>query len=135
MTGGGHSSCLRLAPENTFTLIGLTALGIDALVLKFNVSLAATIVAVTLALISPKTAIDKVSWSIVLRRHQHLCRRHAEGGTVHYVAKGVSSLGMPLLVALLLCFHRSHRFGLCVLHCVPWRHHPPRRADPAAEAT
>ncbi|AWI61408.1 SLC13 family permease [Sinorhizobium fredii] len=100
---------LRLTPEMISTLVGLTALGIGALVFKFNVGLVAITVAVVLALISPKTqkaAIDKVSWSTVLLITGIITYVGVmeKAGTVDYVASGISSLGMPLLVALLLCF-------------------------------
>jgi di/tricarboxylate transporter len=66
-------------------------------------------VAVALALLSPKTqkaAIDKVSWSTVLLIAGIITYVEVmeKIGTIDYVASGISSLGMPLLVALLLCF-------------------------------
>lgn len=98
-----------LSAERLMTLVGLTALAVGALVFKFNVGLVAITVAVALALLSPKTqkaAIDKVSWSTVLLiagiiTYVGVMERI---GTIDYVAHGISSLGMPLLVALLLCF-------------------------------
>lgn len=100
---------VRLNSERVTTLIGLTALGIGALVFKFNVGLVAMTVAVALALLSPKTqkaAIDKVSWSTVLLIAGIITYVGVmeKIGTVDYVAAHISSLGMPLLVALLLCF-------------------------------
>ncbi|KQY72525.1 hypothetical protein ASD52_29895 [Ensifer sp. Root142] len=98
-----------LTPERMMTVIGLTALAIGALVFKFNVGLVAVTVAVALALLSPKTqkaAIDKVSWSTVLLIAGIITYVSVmeKIGTIDYVADGISSLGMPLLVALLLCF-------------------------------
>ncbi len=98
-----------LTLERMMTLIGLTALAIGALVFKFNVGLVAVTVAVALALMSPKTqkaAIDKVSWSTVLLIAGIITYVGVmeKIGTIGYVADGISSLGMPLLVALLLCF-------------------------------
>ncbi|MBD9489434.1 SLC13 family permease [Ensifer sp. ENS11] len=98
-----------LTLERMMTVIGLTALAIGALVFKFNVGLVAVTVAVALALLSPKTqkaAIDKVSWSTVLLIAGIITYVSVmeKIGTIHYVADGISSLGMPLLVALLLCF-------------------------------
>ncbi|TIP83879.1 MAG: hypothetical protein E5X63_19960 [Mesorhizobium sp.] len=103
------SALSGLTTERLTTLIGLTALAVGALVFKFNVGLVAITVAVALALLSPKTqkaAIDKVSWSTVLLiagiiTYVGLMEKI---GTIDYVAHGISSLGMPLLVALLLCF-------------------------------
>ena len=87
----------------------MTALAIGALVFKFNVGLVAVTVAVALALLSPKTqkaAIDKVSWSTVLLIAGIITYVGVmeKIGTIDYVASAISSLGMPLLVALLLCF-------------------------------
>ncbi|WP_376743966.1 SLC13 family permease [Ensifer canadensis] len=108
-TVGDTASTLRLNNERIITLIGLTALGIGALVFKFNVGLVAMTVAVVLALLSPatqKAAIDKVSWSTVLLIAGIITYVGVmeKAGTVDYVANAISSLGMPLLVALLLCF-------------------------------
>ncbi|MBB3609511.1 SLC13 family permease [Rhizobium sp. BK602] len=98
-----------LSAERLMTLVGLTALAVGALVFKFNVGLVAITVAVALALLSPKTqkaAIDKVSWSTVLLIAGIITYVGVmeKIGTIDYVAHGISSLGMPLLVALLLCF-------------------------------
>ncbi len=98
-----------LTSERLLTLLGLTALAVGALVFKFNVGLVAITVAVLLALFSPKTqkaAVDKISWSTVLLiagiiTYVGIMQK---AGTVDYVASGISSLGMPLLAALLLCF-------------------------------
>ncbi|MBY5869561.1 SLC13 family permease [Rhizobium leguminosarum] len=108
-TAADTATTLRLNNERITTLIGLTALGVGALVFKFNVGLVAMTVAVALALLSPKTqkaAIDKVSWSTVLLISGIITYVGVmeKAGTVDYVANGISSLGMPLLVALLLCF-------------------------------
>ena len=121
------------------TLIGLTALAIGALVFKFNVGLVAITVAVALALLSPKTqkaAIDKVSWSTVLLIAGIITYVGVmeKIGTVDYVANGISSLGMPLLVALLLVLHRRHRLGLRLVDRAARRDHPARRALPLAGA-
>ncbi|PDV88726.1 hypothetical protein CO652_09095 [Rhizobium sp. H4] len=108
-TAADTAATLRLNNERIITLVGLIALGIGALVFKFNVGLVAMTVAVALALLSPKTqkaAIDKVSWSTVLLISGIITYVGVmeKAGTVDYVANGISSLGMPLLVALLLCF-------------------------------
>ncbi|ANM14648.1 MULTISPECIES: SLC13 family permease [unclassified Rhizobium] len=108
-TAADTAAKLRLDNQRITTLIGLTALGVGALVFKFNVGLVAMTVAVALALLSPKAqkaAIDKVSWSTVLLIAGIITYVGVmeKAGTVDYVAHGISSLGMPLLVALLLCF-------------------------------
>ena len=108
-SGAHMPSSEGLTSERLMTLIGLIALAIGALVFKFNVGLVAITVAVALALLSPKTqkaAIDKVSWSTVLLIAGIITYVGVlqKAGTVDYVASGISSLGMPLLAALLLCF-------------------------------
>ncbi|MUO80611.1 hypothetical protein GOZ78_06595 [Agrobacterium vitis] len=108
-TAADTQAKVRLTTEKVTTLIGLTALGVGALVFKFNVGLVAITVAVLLALLSPttqKAAIDKVSWSTVLLISGIITYVGVmeKAGTIDYVAHGISSLGMPLLVALLLCF-------------------------------
>ncbi|MGV2104620.1 SLC13 family permease [Agrobacterium vitis] len=108
-TAADTQSKVRLTTEKVTTLIGLSALGVGALVFKFNVGLVAITVAVLLALLSPttqKAAIDKVSWSTVLLISGIITYVGVmeKAGTIDYVAHGISSLGMPLLVALLLCF-------------------------------
>ncbi|MGV1824257.1 hypothetical protein GOZ89_01655 [Agrobacterium vitis] len=108
-TAADTQTKVRLTTEKITTLIGLTALGVGALVFKFNVGLVAITVAVLLALLSPttqKAAIDKVSWSTVLLISGIITYVGVmeKAGTIDYVAHGISSLGMPLLVALLLCF-------------------------------
>jgi di/tricarboxylate transporter len=82
---------------------------IGALVFKFNVGLVAMTVAVVLALLSPqaqKGAIDKVSWSTVLLIAGVITYVGVlqKAGAMDYVGSSISSLGMPLLAALLLCF-------------------------------
>src|SRR6478735_6131166 len=64
---------------------------------------------VVLALLSPKAqkgAIAQISWSTVLLIGGVLTFVGVlqEAGTVEYVGNAVASLGMPLLVALLLCY-------------------------------
>jgi di/tricarboxylate transporter len=102
----------RRTPLNghrAITLAGLAALGVGAIVFEFNVGLLAMVVAVGLALLAPKEqkgAIDRVSWSTVLL----ICgvityvEVMQKAGTVDQVGHAISSLGSPLLAALLLCF-------------------------------
>jgi di/tricarboxylate transporter len=78
-------------------------------VFKFNIGLVAMTVAVVLAMFAPKAqkaAIDKVSWSTVLLITGIITYIGVMQtiGTIDYVALGISGLGEPLLVALLLCF-------------------------------
>jgi len=91
------------------TLAGLAALAVGAIVFEFNVGLLALVVAVGLSLLAPRSqkgAIDKVSWSTVLLicgviTYVEVMQR---AGTVDQVGAAISSVGSPLLAALLLCF-------------------------------
>ncbi|MCQ4120724.1 SLC13 family permease [Rhodococcus tibetensis] len=95
--------------EQILTLIGLGALAILSLVLDLDVGFISMTVAVVLALASPKAqkgAIAQISWSTVLLIGGVLTFVGVlqEAGTVEYVGDAVASLGLPLLVALLLCY-------------------------------
>ena len=66
-------------------------------------------IAVILALASPKAqkgAINQISWSTVLLIGGVLTFVGVlqEAGTVEWVGNGVAGIGVPLLVALLLCY-------------------------------
>ena len=95
--------------EQIATLIGLAALALFSLVLDLDVGFISMTVAVVLALLSPKAqkgAISQISWSTVLLIGGVLTFVGVlqEAGTVDYVGNAVAGLGMPLLVALLLCY-------------------------------
>ncbi len=95
--------------EQIATLVGLGALALFALVLDLDVGFVSMTVAVVLALLSPKAqkgAISQISWSTVLLIGGVLTFIGVlqEAGTVDYVGNAVAGLGMPLLVALLLCY-------------------------------
>ena len=95
--------------EQIATLIGLAALALFSLVLDLDVGFISMTVAVVLALLSPKAqkgAISQISWSTVLLIGGVLTFIGVlqEAGTVEYVGNAVAGLGMPLLVALLLCY-------------------------------
>jgi di/tricarboxylate transporter len=95
--------------EQIATLIGLAALALFSLVLDLDVGFISMTVAVVLALLSPKAqkgAISQISWSTVLLIGGVLTFIGVlqEAGTVDYVGNAVAGLGMPLLVALLLCY-------------------------------
>jgi di/tricarboxylate transporter len=101
------------APAVTFeqiaTLVGIGALALFALVLDLDIGFVSMTVAVVLALLSPKAqkgAISQISWSTVLLIGGVLTFIGVlqEAGTVEYVGNAVAGLGMPLLVALLLCY-------------------------------
>ena len=95
--------------EQIATLVGLAALALFSLVLDLDVGFISMTVAVVLALLSPKAqkgAIAQISWSTVLLIGGVLTFVGVlqEAGTVEYVGNAVAGLGMPLLVALLLCY-------------------------------
>ncbi|MFC9760260.1 SLC13 family permease [Rhodococcus jostii] len=95
--------------DQALTLLGLAALAVFSLILDLDVGFISMTVAVILALASPKAqkgAIAQISWSTVLLIGGVLTFVGVlqEAGTVEYVGNAVASLGMPLLVALLLCY-------------------------------
>ncbi|AKS35176.1 SLC13 family permease [Mycolicibacterium goodii] len=95
--------------DQILTLIGLGALGLFSLILDLDVGFVAMTVAAVLALASPKAqkgAVAQISWSTVLLIGGVLTFVGVlqEAGTVEWVGNGVAKLGMPLLVALLLCY-------------------------------
>lgn len=95
--------------DQILTLIGLGALGLFSLILDLDVGFVAMTVAAVLALASPKAqkgAVAQISWSTVLLIGGVLTFVGVlqEAGTVEWVGNGVARLGMPLLVALLLCY-------------------------------
>ncbi|MGP3957958.1 SLC13 family permease [Nonomuraea sp. 3N208] len=103
--GGG----LRLTPHQALTLAGIVGLCLAVLVFKLDVGLTAVTVAVILSLASPKAnkgAVEKVAWPTVLL----ICGVVTyvgvlqEIGTVDYVGTSVAAIGIPLLVALLICY-------------------------------
>ncbi|MEO3868673.1 SLC13 family permease [Nonomuraea sp. B12E4] len=103
--GGG----LRLTMHQALTLIGIVALCLAVLVFQLDVGLTAVTVAVVLSLTSPKTnkgAVERVAWPTVLL----ICGVVTyvgvlqEIGTVDYVGSSVAAIGIPLLVALLICY-------------------------------
>ncbi|SEF85735.1 Di-and tricarboxylate transporter [Nonomuraea solani] len=113
--GGGvgttvaRDTTLRLTPHQGLTLAGIVGLCLAVLVFKLDVGLTAVTVAVILSLTSPKTnkgAVEKVAWPTVLL----ICGVVTyvgvlqEIGTVDYVGSAVAAIGIPLLVALLICY-------------------------------
>jgi len=95
--------------DQVLTLLGVGALALFALVLDLDIGFVAMTVAVVLALASPKAqkgAVSQISWSTVLLIGGVLTFVGVlqEAGTVEWVGNGVAAIGMPLLVALLLCY-------------------------------
>ncbi|MBB3948135.1 di/tricarboxylate transporter [Rhizobium skierniewicense] len=99
----------KLDLEQALTLAGLAALATLSLVFSLNVGLVAMCVAVVLALVCPrgqKGAVDKIAWSTVLLIAGVITYIGVleKSGAIAFVGNGVSSLAMPLLAALLLCY-------------------------------
>jgi di/tricarboxylate transporter len=91
------------------TVIGLVTLGVVALGFKVDVGFVSITIAVLLALVSPqaqKGAVNKISWSTVLLVCGMLTFVGVlqAAGTIEYVSNGVAAIGMPLVVALLICY-------------------------------
>jgi di/tricarboxylate transporter len=127
-TGSGTGGTATLAPTETeprvivkplptksvtydqvLTLIGLGALAVFSLILDLDIGFVSMTVAAVLALVSPKAqkgAVSQISWSTVLLIGGVLTFVGVlqEAGSVEWVGNGVAKLGMPLLVALLLCY-------------------------------
>jgi len=91
------------------TLIGLAALAIVSVVFDVDVGFLSISIAVVLRLATYRThqdAVGKVSWSTVLL----ICGVITYvgvlqvAGTISYVSGGITSIGAPLLAALLLCY-------------------------------
>lgn len=100
---------VALSAHGAVTLAGILALGVGAIAFDLNVGLLAMVVAIGLSLMAPgaqKGAIEKVSWSTVLL----ICGvvTYVEvmqaAGTVTQIGAAISTLGSPLIAALLLCF-------------------------------
>ena len=95
--------------DQVLTLIGLGALAVFALGLDLDIGFVSMTVAAVLALASPKAqkgAVSQISWSTILLIGGVLTFVGVlqEAGSVEWVGNGVAALGMPLLVALLLCY-------------------------------
>jgi Na+/H+ antiporter NhaD/arsenite permease-like protein len=99
----------RLTYPQVSTLIGLIALGVGVLLFELNVGLVSITIAVVLTILFPKDqacAVEQIHWSTVLL----ICGVVTyvavlqKGGAVTYVGDAVSSMGAPLVGALLLCY-------------------------------
>jgi di/tricarboxylate transporter len=108
--GGANSDTpQRVTFDQILTLIGLAALAVLALVFKLDIGFVSITVAVVLALFSAakhKGAVSQISWSTVLLIAGVLTFVFVlqEAGTIEYVGEAVTGLGVPLVVALLLCY-------------------------------
>jgi di/tricarboxylate transporter len=95
--------------EQALTLVGLAVVAVLALVFDLDIGFVSITVAVVLALFSAqqqKGAVSQISWSTVLLIAGVLTFVFVlqEAGTIDYVGDAVIGLGVPLLIALLLCY-------------------------------
>jgi hypothetical protein len=95
--------------EQVLTLVGLVVLAVLALGFDLDIGFVSITVAVVLALFSAqrhKGAVSQISWSTVLLIAGVLTFVFVlqEAGTIDYVGEGVTGLGIPLVVALLLAY-------------------------------
>ncbi|CAA9276430.1 MAG: Dicarboxylate carrier protein [uncultured Blastococcus sp.] len=95
--------------EQVLTLIGLVVVAVLALAFDLDIGFVSITVAVVLALFSArqhKGAVTQISWSTILLIAGVLTFVFVleEAGTIDYVGDAVIGLGVPLLIALLLCY-------------------------------
>ena len=106
----GHPDVPRpVSFEQILTLVGLAVVAVLALAFDLDIGFVAITVAVVLALFSAqrhKGAVSQISWSTVLLIAGVLTFVFVlqEAGTIDYVGEAVIGLGMPLLIAVLLCY-------------------------------
>jgi Na+/H+ antiporter NhaD/arsenite permease-like protein len=95
--------------DQILTLVGLAAVAVLALVFDLDIGFVAITVATVLALFAAarhKNAVSQISWSTVLLIAGVLSYVFVlqEAGAIDYVGEAVIGLGVPLLIALLLCY-------------------------------
>jgi di/tricarboxylate transporter len=95
--------------EQILTLVGLVVVAVLALAFDLDIGFVSITVAVVLALFSAqkhKGAVSQISWSTILLIAGVLTFVFVlqEAGTIDYVGDAVIGLGVPLLIALLLCY-------------------------------
>ena len=99
----------RVTVEQVLTLVGLAALVLLALVFDLDIGFVSITIATVLALFSAarhKGAVMQISWTTVLLIAGVLTYVSVlqAAGTIEYVGESVTSIGAPLLVALLLAY-------------------------------
>lgn len=102
-------SNIRLSRSQIPTLIGLIAMAVSVIAFGWDVGFVTITIAIILAVISPdagKAAMSRVSWSVVILITGVLTYIAVlqDAGTVEWVSAGISSIGIPLLAALLLFY-------------------------------
>ncbi|MFJ4102956.1 SLC13 family permease [Amycolatopsis japonica] len=104
-----HEQRIPLDGPKIVTLTGLIALVVGTLVFDLDPGLTAITVAVLLSVAWPKTsrsAVSEITWPTVLLICGVLTYVAVlkEIGTIDYVGNAVTTVGIPLLAALLLCY-------------------------------
>ncbi|AUI59378.1 SLC13 family permease [Amycolatopsis sp. BJA-103] len=104
-----HEQRIPLDGPKIVTLTGLIALVVGTLVFDLDPGLTAITVAVLLSVVWPKTsrsAVSEITWPTVLLICGVLTYVAVlkEIGTIDYVGNAVTTVGIPLLAALLLCY-------------------------------
>ncbi|MBB5850109.1 SLC13 family permease [Amycolatopsis umgeniensis] len=104
-----HERRIPLDGPKIVTLTGLIALVVGTLVFDLDPGLTAITVAVLLSVVWPKTsrsAVSEITWPTVLLICGVLTYVAVlkEIGTIDYVGNAVTTVGIPLLAALLLCY-------------------------------
>lgn len=99
----------RLSRNQIPTLVGLIAMAVSVVVFGWDVGLVTIAISIVLAVIDPaagKSAMSKVSWSVVVLITGVLTYIAVleEAGTIEWVSAGISAIGIPLLAALLLFY-------------------------------
>ncbi|MGY1708486.1 SLC13 family permease [Geodermatophilus sp. SYSU D00758] len=99
----------RVTADQLLTLVGLATVAVLALVFDLDIGFVSITVATVLALFAAarhKGAVSQISWSTVLLIAGVLTFVFVlqEAGTIDYVGEAVIGLGVPLLIALLLCY-------------------------------
>jgi len=99
----------RVTVDQVATLVGLVTVAVLALVFDLDIGFVSITVATVLALFAAarhKGAVSQISWSTVLLIAGVLTFVFVlqEAGTIDYVGEAVIGLGIPLLIALLLCY-------------------------------
>ncbi|MEB3371521.1 SLC13 family permease [Saccharopolyspora mangrovi] len=99
---------VEMSRDKALTLLGILTMVVLTLFLELDIGLVAITVAVVLGIISPQAhrdAVKNVTWPTVLLICGVLTYVSVlqELGTVDYVSHAVSSIGVPLLSAFLLC--------------------------------
>lgn len=108
-TAAEDEAQVRLSRAQIPTLIGLAAMAASVIAFGWDVGFVTITIAIVLAVINPaagKAAMSKVSWSVVILITGVLTYIAVlqEAGTVEWVSAGISSIGIPLLAALLLFY-------------------------------